>query len=55
MTTLASKIEFNEFCNLLEEILKAQSKNKIKILTDFLNKYREIGKKLKDENPDAVS
>ncbi|XP_008556611.2 DNA ligase 4 [Microplitis demolitor] len=53
MTTLASKIEFNEFCNLLEEILKAQSKNKIKILTDFLNKYREIGKKLKDENPDA--
>ncbi|KAH0534504.1 DNA ligase 4 [Cotesia glomerata] len=53
MVSLASKIKFNEFCNLLEEILSASPKNKVKILTDFLNKCREVGKELKDENPDA--
>ncbi|XP_012285410.1 DNA ligase 4 [Orussus abietinus] len=52
-TTLASKIEFKKFCEILERITRLKGNAKLEELRRFIDLVRQLAAKLKNKIPDA--
>ncbi|XP_034933683.1 DNA ligase 4-like isoform X1 [Chelonus insularis] len=51
--SLASKITFQNFCEVLENIWTARGNKKVEILKKFLDNYRQLGREMKEKDPNV--
>lgn len=53
MASLASKIRVSQLCEMFEKIYHAKGKKKNEILEKFFDDCRDLGVKLKKDNPNS--